>query len=99
MWLLPDWFPFHPGRLWCHCRMVYLPMGYIYSRRFTYQNADTDKITAALRQELYVPGSRYESIQWDAARHAVADIGKSGKWWQFYCGASFRHQADCTESG
>ena len=23
MWLLPDWFPFHPGRLWCHCRMVY----------------------------------------------------------------------------
>ena len=22
MWLLPDWFPFHPGRLWCHCRMV-----------------------------------------------------------------------------
>ena len=26
MWLLPNWFPFHPGRLWCHCRMVYLPM-------------------------------------------------------------------------
>ena len=22
MWLLPRWFPFHPGRLWCHCRMV-----------------------------------------------------------------------------
>jgi len=21
MWLLPNWFPFHPGRLWCHCRM------------------------------------------------------------------------------
>jgi hypothetical protein len=18
MWLLPDWAPFHPGRLWCH---------------------------------------------------------------------------------
>eukprot|EP00814_Leptocylindrus_danicus_P003855 CAMPEP_0116009816 /NCGR_PEP_ID=MMETSP0321-20121206/3647_1 /TAXON_ID=163516 /ORGANISM="Leptocylindrus danicus var. danicus, Strain B650" /LENGTH=480 /DNA_ID=CAMNT_0003478829 /DNA_START=35 /DNA_END=1473 /DNA_ORIENTATION=+ len=30
MWLLPNWFPFHPGRLWCHCRMVYLPMGYLY---------------------------------------------------------------------
>ena len=32
MWLLPNWFPFHPGRLWCHCRMVYLPMCYLYVR-------------------------------------------------------------------
>lgn len=24
MWLLPNWFPFHPGRMWCHARMVYL---------------------------------------------------------------------------
>jgi hypothetical protein len=24
MWFLPDWFPFHPGKLWCHCRMVYV---------------------------------------------------------------------------
>jgi squalene cyclase len=23
MWLLPNWFPFHPGRMWCHARMVY----------------------------------------------------------------------------
>lgn len=23
MWLLPRWFPFHPGRMWCHARMVY----------------------------------------------------------------------------
>ena len=22
------WIPFHPARLWCHCRMVYLPMSY-----------------------------------------------------------------------
>jgi squalene cyclase len=52
MWLLPDWFPFHPGRLWCHCRMVYLPMGYIYSRRFVYPAAATDPTTVALREEL-----------------------------------------------
>ena len=25
----------HPGRFWCHCRMVYLPMSYIYGRRGT----------------------------------------------------------------
>jgi Squalene-hopene cyclase N-terminal domain len=23
MWLLPNWFPFHPSRMWCHARMVY----------------------------------------------------------------------------
>ena len=105
MWLLPDWLPFHPGRLWCHCRMVYLPMGYllgtiymrhlyvdfvckylcafyiysvrsryIYSRRFAYPSAATDSTTASLREELYLPGTRYESVDWDSARHTVADI-------------------------
>jgi squalene cyclase len=29
LWLLPRWFPFHPGKMWCHCRMVYLPMSYV----------------------------------------------------------------------
>ena len=30
MWLLPYSLPVHPGRYWCHCRMVYLPMAYCY---------------------------------------------------------------------
>lgn len=29
LWLLPYWLPFHPGKMWCHCRMVYLPMSYV----------------------------------------------------------------------
>lgn len=40
MWLLPysawtgiGWA--HPGRYWCHCRMVYLPMSYLYGIRAT----------------------------------------------------------------
>lgn len=40
MWLLPysawsgiGWL--HPGRYWCHCRMVYLPMAYVYGVRGT----------------------------------------------------------------
>ena len=56
--------------------MVYLPMGYIYSRRFVYPSAATDATIAALREELYVSGTKYESIRWDAARHTVADIGQ-----------------------
>jgi hypothetical protein len=52
MWLLPNWFPFHPGRLWCHCRMVYLPMGYLYGSRFVYEKAETDPTIQSLRKEV-----------------------------------------------
>lgn len=62
MWLLPQWFPLHPGRFWCHCRMVYLPMCWLYARRFTY-NAAEDPLTSALRSELF-PDQKYASIDW-----------------------------------
>ena len=87
MWLLPDWFPFHPGRLWCHCRMVYLPMCYIYGKRYQYERADVDPITSSLKKELYVEDD-YEKINWDAARHKVADIDNYSP---ISCGMKFIH--------
>ncbi|KDD76456.1 hypothetical protein H632_c219p0 [Helicosporidium sp. ATCC 50920] len=72
MWLLPysKWTGLgylHPGRFWCHCRMVYLPMCYLYGRRVTGENTP---LVQALRQELYpVP---YDSVDWDKARNTVA---------------------------
>jgi squalene/oxidosqualene cyclase-like protein len=71
LWLLPRWFPFHPGKLWCHCRMVYLPMCYLYSKRWSY-DAGGDKLTRALREELYI--TPYESIDWDAHRHTCSPM-------------------------
>lgn len=72
MWLLPysgwtgiGWL--HPGRFWCHCRMVYLPMSYVYGIRGT---AKPTALTAALKEELYP--CPYDSINWDAARNLVA---------------------------
>ena len=62
MWLLPSWFPLHPGRFWCHCRMVYLPMCWLYAHRFTYKAAD-DPVTSALRCELF-PDQTYAQIDW-----------------------------------
>ena len=58
MWLLPNWFPFHPGRLWCHCRMVYLPMGYLYGSRFVYEDAEADDIILSLRKEVRLSSLR-----------------------------------------
>mmetsp|Transcript_23740 Transcript_23740/g.50823 ORF Transcript_23740/g.50823 Transcript_23740/m.50823 type:complete len:1267 (+) Transcript_23740:97-3897(+) len=72
MWLLPNFFPFHPGRMWCHCRMVYLPMGYLYGSKFIYSEADTDPLIRELREELYCQS--YDSIDWDSTRHLVAPM-------------------------
>lgn len=69
MWLLPRWFPFHPGKLWCHCRMVYLPMGYIYCKRFV---PEMDETLLSLRKELYL--EPYDSISWNDTRQLCASI-------------------------
>jgi len=72
MWLLPNFVPFHPGRMWCHARMVYLPMSYLYSRRYCYDKAETDATVLSLRKELYV--ENYDSIPWGKTRHWVAPM-------------------------
>jgi len=67
LWLLPTRLPFHPSRLWCHCRMVYLPLSYLYGKRHA---ARLSPIIEDLRRELYPEG--YDRIAWDRARCAVA---------------------------
>jgi len=69
LWLLPYSLPFHPGRMWCHCRMVYLPMSYLYGRRFVCR---TNGTILSLRRELYtIP---YHHIDWDTARNQCAKV-------------------------
>ncbi len=65
-WLLPNWVPVHPGNFYCHTRLIYMPMGFIYSRKF--QAALTPLITQ-LRSELYV--SNYQDVDFSAARLAL----------------------------
>jgi len=67
LWLLPWWLPVHPGRLWCHCRMVYLPMSHLYGRRARVPDAP---VLASLRQELYA--EPYASVDWHAARETLS---------------------------
>ena len=72
MWLLPNWFPFHPGRMWCHARMVYLPMGYLYGTRYVYDKAESDPLILELRKEIYCES--YDTIDWCKTRHWVAPM-------------------------
>lgn len=72
MWLLPhaSWTGIglaHPGRFWCHCRMVYLPMSYMYGARAV---GPISPLIEALREELYL--EPYANVDWNEARNLVA---------------------------
>ncbi|KAK2969244.1 hypothetical protein RJ640_003478 [Escallonia rubra] len=54
-------------RMWCHCRMVYLPMSYLYGKRFVGPISAT---VLSLRNELY--SKPYHQIDWDSARNQCA---------------------------
>lgn len=58
LWILPEWLPMHPGRLWSYARTVYLPMCYLYGRR---TKTPVTPLILSLREELY--GKPYESIR------------------------------------
>eukprot|EP01104_Vermistella_antarctica_P006072 TRINITY_DN16801_c0_g1_i1.p1 TRINITY_DN16801_c0_g1~~TRINITY_DN16801_c0_g1_i1.p1 ORF type:complete len:741 (+),score=159.05 TRINITY_DN16801_c0_g1_i1:57-2225(+) len=68
-WLMPYMVPIHPGRWWCHCRQVYLPMGYIYGLRPTPRR---HPLITALRTEIY--NEPYESIDWRSLRFYVSHL-------------------------
>jgi len=68
LWLLPESLPLHPSKLWCHCRMVYLPMSWLYGRRI---QAKETPLLAAIRREIYA--QPYETVDWAAAKERVAD--------------------------
>jgi lanosterol synthase len=67
LWLLPSALPIHPSRLWCHCRMVYLPMSYLYGRR---ARVPDSPLLASIREEIY--SQPYREVNWRAARNSVA---------------------------
>lgn len=69
LWLLPSWVPVCPGRMWCHCRMVYLPMAYIYARRI---QARMSPLVINLRKELY--NEEFDKIDWPRMRNCVSTL-------------------------
>ncbi|EGC47128.1 oxidosqualene:lanosterol cyclase [Histoplasma capsulatum var. duboisii H88] len=68
LWLLPDWVPFAPWRWWIHMRQVFLPMTYVYSKKFSHP---VDDFTRQLREEIYT--QPYASINFHSYRGAIAD--------------------------
>lgn len=52
------------GLIRCHCRMVYLPMSYLYGKRAA---CPPTPLTTALRSELFV--EPYEAVAWETHRN------------------------------
>ena len=67
LWLLPYDFPAHPGRLYCHTRLIYLGFSYLYGVRF---QVPVTPLIEELRWELF--GRPYDSINFAAYRNMVA---------------------------
>nr|AZS32327.1 oxidosqualene cyclase [Lagerstroemia speciosa] len=66
-WLLPNIFPVHPGKMLCYCRLVYMPMSYLYGKRFV---GPITGLVLSLRQELYTES--YHEVNWNKARNTIA---------------------------
>ncbi|KAJ1276850.1 hypothetical protein BS78_05G247700 [Paspalum vaginatum] len=67
-WLLPKFMPIHPGRMACYLRMVYMPISYIYGKRFV---GPITQLVLELRNELYK--DTYDEINWSKARTECAE--------------------------
>ncbi|KAJ4337433.1 Lanosterol synthase erg7A [Ascochyta clinopodiicola] len=69
LWLLPDWMPIAPWRWWIHMRQVFLPMSYVYSKRWSYPLND---LTRQLRSELLT--QPFETITFSAHRNSISHM-------------------------
>ncbi|XP_048428398.1 beta-amyrin synthase-like isoform X4 [Pyrus x bretschneideri] len=66
-WILPSFLPMHPAKMWCYCRMVYMPMSYLYGKRFV---GPITPLILQLREELHA--QPYDEINWNGVRHHCA---------------------------
>ena len=71
LWLLPDASPMHPRRLYCHMRLIYLGLSYVYGARFV---APMDQTVAAIRRELYPEGYDEKDLSVYADKIAATDL-------------------------
>lgn len=69
LWLLPEWLPIHPHRWWIHCRIVYLPMGWLFAAK---ARGEITPLVLSLRRELY--NQPYHAIDWPAQRGNICEV-------------------------
>ncbi|KAK9269745.1 hypothetical protein L1049_001523 [Liquidambar formosana] len=66
-WLLPKMSPVNPGKILCLARTLYMPLSYLYGKRFV---GPITGLVQSLRQEMYI--EPYHEINWKEARNTCA---------------------------
>lgn len=66
IWLLPQWVFAHPANYYCHTRLIYLGMAYIYGSKF---QVSLTPLIQELRRELYL--ENYQQIDFNRARSSL----------------------------
>jgi beta-amyrin synthase len=60
------------ARMLCYCRLVYMPMSYLYGKRFV---GPITPLILTLREELLT--QPYERVDWKKVRHQCAKVRDS----------------------
>ncbi|KAL8481173.1 hypothetical protein ACS0TY_027629 [Phlomoides rotata] len=63
-WLFPSFLPYHPAKMWCYGRSVYMPMSYLYAKKY---HGPLSDLILSLRKEVHV--KPYDQIDWNKARN------------------------------
>ncbi|KAL2341226.1 hypothetical protein Fmac_009166 [Flemingia macrophylla] len=66
-WILPSLLSLHPAKMWCYTRLVYMPMSYLYGKKFV---GPITPLILNLREELFI--QPYDKNSWKKARHKCA---------------------------
>ncbi|EXC33649.1 hypothetical protein L484_013846 [Morus notabilis] len=68
-WFYPSVVPLHPSKMFCYCRLTFMPMSYFYGRKFV---GPITPLIMQLREEIY--NEPYKQIKWSKMRHVCAKV-------------------------
>ncbi|XP_060671354.1 beta-amyrin synthase 1-like [Ziziphus jujuba] len=66
-WFYQTLVPFHPSKMMCYTRLTFMPMSYLYGKRFV---GPITPLIQQLREEIY--NQPYNQIKWAKVRHCCA---------------------------
>nr|XP_048333124.1 lupeol synthase-like isoform X2 [Ziziphus jujuba var. spinosa] len=66
-WFHQTLVPLHPSKMFCYCRLTFMPMSYFYGKRFV---GSITPLIQQLREEIY--NQPYNQIKWPRVRHFCA---------------------------
>lgn len=71
LWLLPEASPLHPWRLYCHMRLIYLGLSFVYGHQYV---CPADERIDDIRRELYPEGYVLRNFRRHRDRVAATDL-------------------------